>query len=52
MPAGGVGSGGDVSSSREAKGVLGLDEAFPRAGHPPHGGADGVTLTAPSFGMN
>lgn len=50
MPAGGVGSGGDVSSSREAKGVLGLDEAFPRAGHPRHGGADGVTPTARGLG--
>lgn len=49
---GGVGSSRDVSSGGEVKGVLGLGEAFPRVGHPPHGTADGVTLTAPSIGLN
>lgn len=35
MPVGGVGSSGDISSDGEAKGVLGLEEAFLTAGHPP-----------------
>lgn len=49
---GGVGSSRDVSSSREAKRVLGLDETFPRVRHHLHSSTDRVIPMAPSLWMN